>query len=266
MLYSELLKHYPSLADKKGRLIIEKIPNLKLDGRTWNAFRCYINGERFFFKSCPKSQSDAEVLISQLFPKLGVPSACYLPVDMGKNKNGVISNCVRGQACQSAYNFRGIEILKTGSVKEASKHFTEEGIKQIAVMQALDCATCNNDRHDGNYFVHKDSQGKVKTISTIDHANSDQIMKNIFGFISFYDHFSMDVIESRERTLRTLKENNIVLSAVSPTELAKTIGDGIDLIPQTAKDIEEAIGYKVNEDYVSVLQHSFDHTAEELNQ
>ena len=269
MLDNGLLKYYKNFADKSGRLEVKKVPGLTLDYLYGAKIRVFKKDDcDYFCKHISKSRMDAEILISQLYPRLGVPSAVYLPAivkgeevptavisDDAKKSGRVVS--VSGEYQMALSNLAG------GGTKY-QEYLTNNCLKQIAVMQVLDTATRNIDRHSGNFFLKLNQDEKADGIVTIDHEISGMGCfgsKNDEYYVSFFSpyfkQFQKDII-------RDLKTNPAVISNVTTQELAQTVGEGVDLMPEIAEDLKNATGYELGARYVSDMQRSFEQTAEDL--
>ena len=271
MLDNGLLQYYKTLADKKGWLQLKDVPQLSAMGEDFPGVYQYVLGGKGFYckEGNKKTTLDAEILISQLYPSLGVPSAVYTPVVRRyENAQAVISNDVEAENCKLAYNKRELLAIISFFPECITNHITRSCVKQIATMSALDLATCNIDRHSANFFFKYDEHKRAESIVTIDHGYTTPV---------FYDHEDKNELSFRccfnngerlfrQEALKDLKTSESVLEVTSPAELAETVGRGIDLIPQTAEDIKQTIGYEVDPKYVSALQKSFEQTAEELEQ
>ena len=272
MLDNGLIQYYRDFAEH-GMLHTRCIPNLEMlaekkdDCKTFNKYKDKTNGTIFFEKTTGfKKAIDAEVLLSQLYPKLGIPSAIYLPTfNEGICQQGVVSNNVgNNNAKNGCDNYKLLKHLGFGCTKEeAEGYFSRDCIKQIAVMQALDCATHNWDRSVHNFFVRLSNDCRAEEVVLIDHEIGGATFDNSFKY-NYHGYFGKDYQNSRMGLIQDLKCNQVALSVVSPHELAETVGRGIDLIPQTAEDIKQTIGYEVDPKYVSALQKSFEETAEDL--
>ena len=272
MLDNGLLKYYKTIGDMRGRLRVNKIPNLSTLAKRFGVRKYEIEGKEYFCKDREKSMVEAEVLISQLYPQLGIPSAIYIPANRTYNDNeSVISNSVRSENNNSGvYFLKHLLALEEGRNRRIHKFFTSDCVKQIATMQALDLATANCDRHEGNFFIQTEDpfgKGKAEGITTIDYGASGAGIDHGHS-LRYYNYFNREgatyIHSSWQDVIEDLKSKKAVLSVVRPQELAETVGKGIDLIPKTAQDIKETIGYEVSPNYVEALQRSFEEVAEEL--
>ena len=275
MLDNGLLKYYKEYADSKGRLMVDKVKDIAFDMKiTWGVNRYIIDGksgrQKFFCIERDKKEVDAEVLISQLFPKLGVPSAIYTPahIDNEFGCDQVLSNNVGGNSFIMAKYLprEKFEVLFSGRKEDVFKHFSPDAIKQILIMQVLDAATCNSDRHYGNFFVKDSDSGKIGGIATFDHEGSSDITNRLVRMRdeAIYKDYLTGCYVTRGDIVHSLKTNELSLSVLNPSELAESIG-GTD-VEETVRDIKETTGYEVSQKYVSALQQSFEEVAEELEQ
>ena len=268
MLDNGLLKYYDFCAEKEGRLMAHKVPSLSIGHEVaYRLFECKRGGKSFYLKECSKSRAEAEILISQLYPKLGVPSAIYLPAMKPREIvvpkfEAVISNSVKVDNVSLATTFKtGLDALAEGKAEKVAKYFTKDCVKQISTMQALDLAAGNCDRHDSNFFVQTDESGKAESIVTIDHESSGGGVYSFKGY-PYYNYLNNVVAPSWKDIIFDLKENEAAAAAVSSKELAETIGSAP--IVDTVRDIKEATGYEIGEKYVDALQRSFEEVAEDL--
>ena len=278
MLDNGLLKYFKDYADKMGRLNMNALPDTtRINGRNLDDMYRYHkiyeylnNGNVFFGKSKPRARADAEILISQLYPRLGVPSAVYLPATQSK-KPIVVSNNVQTEGVVPGFfveeHLQGL--LSSSNHPSKFEHITKGCVKQIALMQTLDLASYNTDRNHFNFFAHVNKNEKVDGITTIDHEMSGPgILEEDFRWYNnyFYDFFGSGFKETRSDSIQSLKQNEMLSEVVSSQELAETVGTGIDLIPRVVKEIKEETGYKIGGEYVTNLQRNFEEVAEELEQ
>ena len=274
MADSELLKYYEQGLAKKGRLQIKKVPGFVVLEKHKGLLKTYFklkdesSGSVYYAKSAIKPAVSAETLISRLYPQLGVPSVTYTPATLGF-KNVVLSNDVSGKDTLPALKVKSTIKLSGKNWKDVQESFTPQCVKQMALMQALDVSTFNTDRHLNNLFMHVKNDSLVDGIVTFDHELSYLGAIRGQGRNDYINYFNLatddpNKAEVMHEVIEVLKTSPIVNMVTSASELAQTLGEGIDLIPQTAKEIKEELGYDISQNYVSKLQSSFDKTAEEL--
>jgi len=159
--------------------------------------------ENFYFKSSIKENSDAEILLSQVYAKAGFNTAIYLPVTMTSSEGGmlkgVISNDVSTvektidpkmqflkfygatpniEKTLSAAEYGPRLILPyeinqyTAQIANDNLGFSYDCIRQILKMRLFDVGALNEDRHFNNFFYKFDAEGKADSIALIDHGYS----------------------------------------------------------------------------------------------
>ena len=299
-----LLKYYRDKQNvKNGFLNFEKvedfssaklIPNCN-DHE--NVFMAIMKNKNYFIKY-PRflGEIDSEVLLSQVYHKAGVPSAIYTPIQ-GKlveefgNEKMVVSNSVISSpedliAKEYFFDSQALSMenpepkkffphTKPSGKLEVEKYFELKAIKEIVLKNALDLASINFDGSFENFALNF-KNGKVSHILSFDKGISFDAVKS---FNITKKDFLSDSPQSNEITrccnlgqeeycsgkdvLNELKTNETVNYFITPSEIAQTIGN-IN-IPDIAKDIKETIGYKIDKDYVEVLESSFNYVAEELS-
>ena len=275
MLDNGLLKYYRDFADKKGRLRMDKAGFVADREVFYHVYTYYLrdsllsvkNRKLFYCKERLKDKADAEILISQLYPSLGVPSAISTPANRCYDGfYSLLSNDVEKNGYKRGlYNFEGkLKQLSTGKVEDVLKDFSPNAVKQILTMQTLDMATYNFDRHLGNLFVKANAGKPVEGIITIDHESSATGLADEERDELVFINCLRDDYSSRKEIIRDLKTSELASSVMSVSGLAEQIG-AVD-VASTAQDIKDQTGYEISSNYVQALQRSFDKTAEELIQ
>lgn len=287
-----LIKYYRDYKDRYGRLKLDEIPEIEYKERLvtrycTNKVVKYATPQKAYFgKYIPQPfKIDAEVLISQLYPKLGLKSAIYTPAVeyywsmVMSNDLSTKPNFVNGidflrkmkiEQCKK----KGIEAKEDSyplcipkSLENASfikKFFTDRGLKSFIEMQVIDTAAANTDRNASNFFVQVNSEGKAEEVITFDHEYSGVSIGVNPDYRSHANFIGSARYKSYSECLFDIKQNETVASLVDMQELAEKIGSAP--IAETAQDIKQTIGYQIDRHYVNALERSFETVAEDLIQ
>ena len=260
-----LLKYFKDYSDGQGRLLWNKVPGL-VEGKSedWDIFAYFLNKQKYFLRFSPKPETDAETLLSQLYTKLGLKSAIYVPAMAKANLEYVVSNNIEGENIVIAQDERlnGLRSKLLLGKTEALEGFSKPCIKQLALMQALDVATHNTDRNGSNWFLRL-QDGKAVEAIVIDHECSARSKTFDSTFYNFFNDFS---IEESEKILRTIKTNEVVLSATTPQEIGEVVGSATDEVQKIVDDVKETLGYKIDQEFADRIMQSCDKVAEDLVQ
>lgn len=182
-----------------------------------------------------------------------------------------------------------------------SRLFTSHAMQQQTKMRLLDVASYNTDRHQANFFYtlehnapyllqegqeDKDEvlfgeeivnyfralrPNKAKDVSAIDFESSGGNISMLLDsnydenstFNAYMNDFKKGVM-TRPEIMREIKDSENLSQLIDKKEFAEVVGS---LDPQgTAQEIEETIGYKVDERMVDVLSKAYDEMAETLLQ
>lgn len=259
------------------------------------------NGKVFYSKR-PRldKEVDSEVLLSQAYSRAGLNNAIYTPVILNdqtkivkelRRRNDDYAGSVRlisnnvaptdeyklAVFSEDVFDKNLFTRGKFGKGLIAEEYFSRRAIRNLIVMHAMDLSSCNIDRRLFNFYTYKPqgANGIIDDLPLIDNGYTYQAMKEEDLFDEQTKVFSSKGIETifcnylNRRTYTTMsrvksfiKENECVQSVVSSNELAEILG-GVD-IKGCARDIEETIGYKVDETVVGAFDASFYSTAEEL--
>lgn len=93
MIDNGLLKYYPFSATRDGFLKMRDIRYKFLESSAFNSAHKYSYDEgKFYFKKEGSDEIDSQVLLSQIYKKVGLNSAIYLPGLSPQNYRGTISN------------------------------------------------------------------------------------------------------------------------------------------------------------------------------
>lgn len=231
----------------------------------------------YYTKFLSKKEIDAEVLISQLYPKLGLKCATYLPVGEKSTYTGVVSNDVRAidtvpanqhnKAMSNSLD-KSIHIVGKNPLHlpydsnlvnvDYSKFITKNGMRSLQIKRMADTASYNTDGREENFFyVLKD--GIIDDVVSYDNAMSGPFCEGLTN--SYENEFSAHRLY-RNGMINQFRENETLQTFISPIEMAETIGS-VDVI-ETAKDIKRETGYKVEPQYVDAIARSYESMAEDL--
>ena len=229
-------------------------------------------------------ETDAEVLLGQVYAKAGLKSAIYLPINMhGKYGifKGVVSNDVlkngktASEFCDSMTILSSFPTKTQKDTELIEEYFERKVLKQIVALHALDVASFNIDRslHNFGFEVKDDVATGVSTFDNgicFETIKGYKIAKDNFsgqasylGKFDFYNYLGNLGNKTRKDMIETIKTNETVNSLVTPGEISEMIG-GIN-IPKIADDIKDTIGFEVDKYCVEVLDASFTNMAEELS-
>ena len=203
-----LLKYYASYRGKNGFLDVSKLGILKNTDRvSQTVVPCAFNDERFYvkfrsFETFDKELVDAEILCSQIYKKMGVESAIYLPAE-DDGKKFVISNSVLKPNVMPAqmylfrklgYNpnislpFLSAPYLSGDTVKyhyeTVEKYLTRNAMQEQTKMRILDTACFNTDRHRANFLYTVNSIKQTDTSKDDDYEELGMFARIINYFKS----------------------------------------------------------------------------------
>ncbi len=165
-----LLQYYKTLGSKDGILDARSLDaSENLIVKKGKVKRCSINGGSYYLKSALRAHKpdrhyyDAEILLSQIFNKAGIPSAVYLPATFSDGEF-LVSNDVEKDDVVLASRYLGtsLKVEKTKTIPflasseeimvKPTKYYTKNAMRQQTRMRILDTASCNYDRHKNNFF------------------------------------------------------------------------------------------------------------------
>jgi len=233
-----------------------------------------------------KEMTDAEILLGQVYNKLGIKSAIYVPVQEDGKKfllsNSILQNdiyptqafhefvslsvdCEEGQV----RDFLSRDSLSSDKSSDILKYFSDRAIEQKVKMRLVDCASNNTDRADCNYMYQIDDDRVCQDVVVFDHERSGieslQVIK-AGVYTSFTKGFKNDfglVDSTSEEVVEEVINNPLVNSVVNRHALAEQIGNAD--ISQVALDISRTTGYVVEPSYVNFLEKSFYKVATQLD-
>lgn len=291
-MYSNgLLEYYKKAYFKDGFLEVSKLKIKESD--TQSIFDTCVSCKSpvgVFYKKCrnyfSKEMADAEILLSQLYNRLGLTSAVYLPAREGKHKF-LLSNSVNGKNIFQARIFNGFVSSKVGCEEELVtsfmnkqvyssqegeqivKYFSRRALSQKIKMRVLDCAANNPDREDCNYVFKVDDDNIAQDIIVFDHERSGLesrriILEKGLGIptTGFCNDFGVENA-SREDVLNQIKQSELCNKLVDRHALAQQIGE-VD-VNAVALDICRTTGYMIEPSYTDYIAKSFNLTANYLD-
>lgn len=138
--------------------------------------------------------------------------------------------------------------------------FTKDGMRAFIKMHLFDTASFNVDRNSSNFYFEIDKNGKICGVTTIDHSMSQDAC--LYGLSEFYNFLGEACETDKAGMLYELKENETVQDFILPQEMAEEIGS-INVV-SVAQEIKQETGYKINQNYVNCLAHSYENLAEDL--
>lgn len=278
-----LVKYFKDKASSNGYLQLNKVdytqdPVLILKHN--------IDGQDFYVKKCTPFTLNAEVLLSQLYYSAGVPTAIYMPGQKGRQVVA-ISNSVESDCCIKAseffknihsenhqtHDYAALSHFKNFQMVDYSKYYTEQGLRDLILMQALDTASFNTDRHMQNYYAQvNDPYGDLKAqhFISFDYGASAGSSEKYLEHISFFNtfgttcmNFDKDAsLKTREEMISCFRENETINSYMPRQDIAEILGN-LD-VKGTVKEIYEATGFEVDRYYANNIEKSICQTAEEL--
>ncbi|MGN0798014.1 MAG: hypothetical protein ACI4L7_00350 [Christensenellales bacterium] len=308
MTSNEILKHYREKFDKDGFVDISNdIVNDDIKGDHPGALKTELECGAFYKKLCDedaiREQFDAEVLLSQVYSKLGFKSAIYVPVKNCGQKF-VLSNDISSHNTTPAseYHFDlaymhptidGLpSCLFQGKNRGFSKLFDKKVIRKRTEVFLTDATAMNIDRVQCNYFyILKDN--KPVDIILIDYEKSG----DNFNFVNAMDYGMTEsdynrynprfdeAIETfgkwKKYIVKDFYQSDFDSMYISRKNMIKAVKECEDLegifdreefaerlgsvnVKAVAKDIKRQINYEVNQKYVDILDRRFEETAEML--
>lgn len=190
-----LLKYYREKAYKDGFLDSKDLPMQQL--KTFGRMGIYeISGSRYYTKRVrdvnPKRGIDPEILLGQVYSRLGLTSAIYLPISYSGVNEIISDDIVKDSSIKQAGDFLDsavsdeeryqLHFLHPKSSIDISKYFTLNALIKQTKLRVVDIASYNSDRHDQNYYYKVLSHWNQTPQSSI-HSQSvpKKISKNYTG-------------------------------------------------------------------------------------
>lgn len=286
-----LLEYYKKAYFRDGFLDISKL-RMTEDGKQ-SAFDTCISCKSpvgAFYKKYhnyfSKEMADAEILLSQLYNKLGLTSAVYLPAQERGHKF-LLSNSVDGKNVFSATIFNSYvtsqvgcdqkqvcnlmnkQVCSSSEGKQIVEYFSDRVLAQKIKMRVLDCAANNPDREDCNYVFKVDENNVAQDILVFDHERSGlEAYRNMMqgGNGKFTTGYCNDFglkNASREDVIDQIKHSEMCNELVDNHALAEQIGS-VD-VNAVALDICRTTGYMIEPKYTDYISKSFNITANYLD-
>ncbi len=248
------------------------------------------NDGKYFVKNIDKGKNSysmvsAEVLLSRLYPKLGLKSVEYLPI-YNKGVTGVISKDISSKNITDVVGFlfdvvdgtreclsnmfldysdvvyfsdeynRG----KVNTITNFLKYVDVEYFKQLFTLRAVDLATFNHDRHLDNFRIEKNEKGIAQNIILLD---SEACGCPIYRIDSFYSDFTPKNLRGAE-LVKAFKENEDYQQYISRFEIAEKIATAP--FDETAREIKEDFGFIVDGNFLEEVKANSYKVAEDLAQ
>lgn len=283
MFDNGLLKYYKQKVCKDGFLDVSEINLSSVKELNWRTARLGLPEGIFYNKFMDsgdlygKKGIDSEVLLSQIYNKLGIKSAIYLPVTIN-GEQAVLSNDIVGSHPSQImlpkdfierYSSKNtqvppIDLFSEKTLEEGSlSFFSKKAIEQQVKMRMLDTASYVRDRHPENFYYITNKDNAILDIACIDFEDSAySIDKSEEGEYLFND--LIEDSQTREELLAFYRTSPEVAQYVDKSKLAEDIGS---INPQSvAEDIKQTIGYQVDPNYTDFLARSYDELAETLIQ
>lgn len=280
-----LLKYYREKANTNGFLKLDEIDCHQY--HIASLMHC-IDGKDYFFKKSSPFYVSAEVLLSQIYFLAGVPTAIYVPgVKCGQivavSNDVVTPHSIKAKEFfnnikkenPNTHDFAALSHFKDFQEVDYSKYFTEQSLKELILMQALDTATFNTDRHMLNYFAEVNdpfSDVKATHFVSFDYGASAFSSERELEHIKFFNTFGTPKmnenkeagLKSKDEMINCFRENETINSYMPRQEIAQTLGS-IDVVG-IANDITEQTGFEVDKRYLYNIEKSLYQTAEQIGQ
>ncbi len=275
---------------KRGVIDLRKLPFREMGfsqrwGKGVEAYLEFLHTPhgRFYVKEDMKDGMDAEVLLSQIYKQAGFNTAIYTPAIDRKGHTVVISNDIQTDTGVFAYDFLKMVRNRHKDIKTADgfpsrlssdyvlgRYQTKAGARAYLKMNLFDVASVNYDRHLSNYIYEVDRLGRAVDVSVYDFGESGHVYTSVKDQDPMY--YEQDILYpnlfnngmelTRQEMVDQFRTNETVLSYITPTEMAESVGS-ID-VTKTARDIKAELGYKVSQSYTDYIAASFDCMAEDL--
>lgn len=305
MYANEILKHYRNKFDNNGFVDVTKdvLDEEFFSGYYTSSSKLKLKCGTFYKKlgelGVAKAQMDAEVLLCQVYHKLGFKTAVYVPAQTDFSQF-ILCNDIQTKNVVPAFEYhfelgyehRGLEgspdCLFNGDKRDYVPLFSPNILRKRAEMFLTDATALNYDRVDCNYYYLLNKKtGTPADIILIDYESSGENFNHAEEFRRKYtpsdnyldkyntwltnnapstrEHYQSDfnpMYLSREELIEKTKDCEELDGVFDANEFASRIGS-VD-INAVAKDIKREINYKVNQKYVDVLDKRFENTAEML--
>lgn len=233
----------------------------------------------YYLKHVSKKEMDAEIIIPEIYSKMGLKSAISYPAGEGKKYDRVVSNDVSAPNIVLARN-HNLTMLKDVNFKgiysptntplylpvdynrrsfDYSKFITPDGMKDLQLKRVADCICEDTDGHDLNFFYILNEEGLINGTISIDHAMAGCMHGYLLN--AYQNEFSRNPL-TRDGMLNNIKVNESLHTFITPNEIVNVISNVN--VPEISRDIKGDLGYKLDNKFVSDLDRSFDDFAESL--
>lgn len=304
MQANEILKHYRGKFNRNGFVDVSKdIVDEEFFSELTPASKLKLKCGTFYKKlseyGVAKAQMDAEVLLCQVYHKLGFKTAIYVPAQTD-HFQFILSNDIQDKNVVPAFEYHfelayihnelkgSADCLFVGKEHDYVPLFSPRILRKRAEMFLTDATALNYDRVDCNYYyLLNKNTGKPADIILIDYESSGENFNHAEEYRRKYtpsdnyldkyntwltnslpltrEHYQSDfnpMYVSREELIKKTKECEELEGVFDACEFANRMGS-VD-VNAVAKDIKREINYKVNQKYVDVLDKRFENTAEML--
>ena len=280
MFDNGLIKYYQQGFSSNGELCLKRFTrcqHLFKDG----VLKMFITPENLYFsKTGSPAELDAEIMLSQIYKRAGLDSAIYTPAVDTKGNNVVLSNNVAFTGVVAQQYFQKLQTQNQGfpwGVTSEDMPFstlpdfaTKQGARDFIKMTLFDVGSANFDRTNGNYIIKTSQDGKIDGVCLYDYGASGISSKALTSSLSgFYENemtypnlFNDYERLTRPQMIEELKTNEGVLQYIKPTEMAEMLGQVN--VGEVAQDINNQIGYRVDQEYVDFISSSFENIAQQL--
>lgn len=280
----EIMKYYKD-SEKAKKLLNQKVhPEIKIS--QINSIKKHkmlnINEERYFAKPVNKKEMASEIFFSRVYKQAGISVADYFPLGKHGFYTHVASNSIHeeNKHCVEAgtyfcYNSpRALNGIKGEEARNEIFHnvfympkrledqhvnysdfITDDAMKKLQIIRALDVCSKNTDRHGSNYFFVVDENNIVVDVVCIDFSMSGKNLGLKHAEYFYYNEFTADRLCEYE-LLKKMEDNEVLNTFVSPKELSEEVG-AVDLL-EVARDVKGDFGFTVPQKMVDNAARSFD--------
>ncbi len=304
MFANDILKHYRGKFNKDGfvdvtdDIIDEEFLNSMLGRVSKLKLKCGTFYKKKGEYGSIKAQMDAEVLLCQIYHKLGFKTAVYVPAQSDFSRF-ILSNDINAENVVPAfeYHFNLIydhqdlngtaDCLFSEKDNAYASLFNPNVLRKRTEMFITDASTMNYDRVDCNYYYLLNKKtGKPADLVLIDYSASGENFNhaiecgrhsthsNACGsqqglnsrniqFLREHYQSDFDVVRiSREKMIEQAKNCKALEGIFNAQEFANRLGSVN--VNSVAKDIKKEINYELNQKYVDTIDKRFEETAEML--
>ncbi len=279
MFDNGLLKYYKQKEYQDGVLDAKDLELVEEQKITPVVTTCVSADGRFYkrinaSRGADKKITDGQVLLSQIYNRVGLQSAVYLPAQMDGRRFLLSNDVSNASNIVLAYNYISqvpsfqskfpLDFLnERHSENLVEKYFTERALLQQSKMRVFDTASFNNDRHYENFFYTLNGDRADGVVEIDFELGSCDVNPEGKAGDAFYNDF-IPFQMPRDELIGLFREDESFASLVDKQAIAEEIGS-VDPVA-VAKDIDETIGYKIDPTLPQFLARSFDAMAETLVQ